>query len=253
MIRAVLFDLGGTLHTKSFSPERDLWVSEGIARRLGEHGMILPVSAEELARQIKEGMKAYNRFAAESLTELPSSRIWAKYIFAPYGVEESCLEPFAEELSFLYDCGRPNAMPRPALRETMETLRSMGLRLGVISNIISKTAVRHYLEEYEISGYMDCVITSAQTGIRKPDVRIFRIAEKAMGMPPEQLAYVGDTISRDVIGTRRAGWELSIRIENAESAPRDAGFESCGYEPDAAVRRLDEIPPIVEAYNRNQA
>ena len=137
-------------------------------------------------------------------------------------------------------------MRRPHLKETMEALKAMGLRLGVISNIISRSVVRHFLAEYGIEELMDCVITSAETGIRKPSPEIFRAAEKAMDLRPEELAYVGDTISRDVIGTRKAGWALMIQISNPSIAHRDAGLENAGWEPDYRIEDLAEIPAILK-------
>ena len=43
----------------------------------------------------------------------------------------------------------------------METLKGMGLKLGIISNIISRSVVPHFLAEYGILDLMDCVVTSA--------------------------------------------------------------------------------------------
>jgi len=151
----------------------------------------------------------------------------------------------AEELSFLYDYERPRVMRRPHLAGTMERLRTMGLRMGVISNIISATVVPHFLAEYGIAEYMDCVVTSCVAGIRKPDPGIFRIAEKEMGLKREELAYVGDTLSRDVQGVRNAGWKLMIQISNPGAAHRDRGLEHSGLAPDYLIQDLAEIPAII--------
>ena len=118
------------------------------------------------------------------------------------------LESIAEELCFRYDYDRTRILRRPHLKQTVEALRDMGIRMGVISNIISTSVVPHFLAEYGIEDAMECVVLSSATGIRKPDPEIFRVAERAMNLKPEQLAYVGDTISRDVRGVRNAGWHM---------------------------------------------
>ena len=141
-------------------------------------------------------------------------------------------------------------MRRPHLQETMEQLRRMGLRLGVISNIISTSVVPHFLREYGIDSYMETVVLSSVTGIRKPSADIFRVAEKEMGLKPQELAYVGDTISRDVRGARAAGWRLMIQISNPGVAHRDAGLEGGVYRPDYKIEDLAEIPAILEQENR---
>ena len=246
MIKAVLFDLGGTLHTSSTSPERDLWFCRRILDRMGDYGIHLDGGAELLVRRLPVNSEIYKHESEQSLRELPAAEIWSKYYLREYGLTAEELAPFAEELSFLYDYERPRVMRRPHLKETMEGLRAMGLRIGVISNIIARSVVRHFLAEYGIEELMDCVITSAETGIRKPSPEIFRIAEKTMDLKPEELAYVGDTISRDVIGTRRAGWACMIQIRNPSIAHRDVGLENAGWEPDYRIEDLAEIPAILK-------
>ena len=246
MIKAVLFDLGGTLHKSSSPAGRDLWFCQRILDRLEDYGIRLEGGAELLAQRLPVNSEIYKHETEQTLRELPTAEIWCRYFLREYGLDPEQLEPFSEELSFLYDYERPRVMRRPHLKETMLELKAMGLRLGVISNIISRSVVRHFLAEYGVEEMMDCVITSAETGIRKPSPEIFRIAEQAMGLGPEELAYVGDTISRDVIGTRRAGWALMIQINNPSIAHRDIGLENAGWEPDALIEDLAEIPAILK-------
>ena len=246
MIKAVLFDLGGTLHKSSSPPGRDLWFAQRLIERFSDYGIKLEGGAELLAGRLAINSEVYKHESEVTLRELPSAQIWSDYYLREYGLERERLEPFAEELSFLYDFERPCVMRREHLRETMMELKAMGLRLGVISNIISRSVVRHFLAEYGIEELMDCVITSAETGIRKPSPEIFRAAERALGLGPEELAYVGDTISRDVIGTRNAGWAMMIQIRNPAIAHRDAGMEHSGYTPDALIEDLADIPSILK-------
>ena len=249
MIKAVLFDLGGTLHCSDTPKGRDLWFARRVIERMSDYGVPLAVAPEELAAALGVNSEIYKHESERTLRELPAAEIWSGYYLRGMGVRREQLEPFAEELSFLYDYERPRVMRRERLRETMEQLRDMGLRLGVISNIISRSVVPHFLAEYDIDRYMDCVITSAETGIRKPSPEIFRIAERELGLAPEELAYVGDTISRDVRGTRNAGWRLMIQIRNPSIAHRDAGLENSGYAPDYMIDGLWEIPEIIAKEN----
>lgn len=249
MIKAVLFDLGGTLHTSSLPEGRDIWFAERLLTRLSDYGIVLPATAEDIARSLPINSEIYKHESEETLRELPSAQIWNDYYLREYHIGADRLEPIAEELSFLYDYERPCVMRRPYLKETMEELRGMGLRLGMISNIISRSVVPHFLAEYGILQEMDCVITSAETGIRKPSPDIFRVAEQALSLKPEELAYVGDTISRDIRGTRNAGWALMIQISFPGTAHRDAGLENAGYKPDYLIHELNEIPQIIRTVN----
>ena len=249
MIRGVLFDLGGTLHVNDSPPGRDIWFSRRVIERLGDYGIHLEKSPETLAAQLAVNAEEYKRHSEQDLKELGGAEIWSRWFLREQGLSPSQLAPMAEELSFLYDYERVRVMRRPHLAQTMERLQSMGLRMGVISNIISRSVVPHFLAEYGIDGYMDCVITSCGTGIRKPDPGIFRVAEEKMGMAPEELAYVGDTISRDVRGTRAAGWKCMIQIRNPAIAHRDKGLENSPWKPDYLIDDLAEIPAIIAREN----
>ncbi len=249
MIRAVLFDLGGTLHTSCSPPGRDVWFARRLIERLGDYGVDLGTTAEELASRLAENGEIYKHKTEQTLRELPPAEIWSDWYLGGYGVDRALLEPIAEELSFLYDYERLRLMRREGLRETMEALRAMGLRLGIISNIISTSLVPHLLREYGVEQYMECQVMSSTCGIRKPSPEIFRIAEREMGLGPDELAYVGDTVSRDVLGARSAGWRLMIQIRNPAVAHRDKGLEGSGYRPDYLIDSLPEIPDIIRREN----
>ena len=54
MIRAVLFDLGGTLHVCSTDEARKLWFARRLISRLSEYGIVLALSPEELSKTLQE-------------------------------------------------------------------------------------------------------------------------------------------------------------------------------------------------------
>jgi putative hydrolase of the HAD superfamily len=53
--------------------------------------------------------------------------------------------------------------------------------------------------------WFDAVVTSAEAGARKPHPAIFTTVCDALGLPPDQVAFVGDSWSADVVGALRAG------------------------------------------------
>ena len=249
MIRAVLFDLGGTLHLCSTTEDRKLWFARRLISRLKEYGISLEISEQALSLQLQENAERYKRESEETLRELPPEIVWSDYFLREQHVSRETLAPMAEELSFLYDYERVCNLRRPNLLACMDALQADGLRLGVISNILSRSIVPHFMAEYGLEKYMECVFTSAGTGIRKPDAGIFRLAEKALGLSPQELAYVGDTLSRDVRGVRNAGWRLAIQIYSPNAAKRDKGLAEMGYKADYNIADLMEIPGIIRKAN----
>lgn len=250
MIDVVLFDVGGTIHTVTNNEALRTAFAGRLRERLADYGINIDGDNREIGRRLHENAEAYKHYSEETRAELPQKRIWNEFYLKDYRIGEERLAPIAEELSFLYDYERVRNLRRPHLAETLDALRRMGVRMGVVSNIISTSFVPHILNEYGIAHYMDCVVLSSETGVRKPDPAAFDAALTLMGASRERTAYVGDTLSRDVLGARNASLGLMILIGNPAVAHRDAAFVGSGLEPDFRIDDLAEIPGIIETYNR---
>ncbi len=250
MIRAVLFDVGGTLHEVYHDQGAADQFSQRLLDILSAHGISLPISAEALTPLLHENAETYKHWSEESRIELPSSRIWNEFYLKDFQIGEALLAPMSEELSWMYDATRVRNVPRPHMRETIETLHEMGMVQGIISNMISTSFVPRLVEDYGIAPYMSCLVISAAAGIRKPDPAIFELAASQCGVPCSEMAYVGDTLSRDVLGCRNAKVALSIQIRNPSIAHRDTGFTGTGLAPDILIEDLAEIPGIIRSYNK---
>ena len=61
------------------------------------------------------------------------------------------------------------------------------------------------LHEFGFDGLFQQVIESAAVGIRKPDERIFLLAIEALGLQPDEVAVVGDSIKNDIEPAHRIG------------------------------------------------
>lgn len=249
MIQAVLFDIGGTLHTVRNSPALASAFARRLIERLAVYGIEIDTPYDAFAEALHHNAEAYKAWSEKTLQELPAPRIWNEFYLKQYAIGEARLAPIAEELSFLYDYERVSNKRRPGLTETMRALRAQNVRIGVISNIISTSFVPHILKEYGIEEYMDCVVLSSAAGIRKPDAAIFERALFALNVDKSKAAYVGDTISRDVLGVRNAGLALAIQIENPAIAHRDEKYIGRGIAPDYLIKELTEVPELIRAYN----
>lgn len=251
MISTLLFDLGGTLHTVKHTADSRRNFCVHLLRMLKENGIVIDTDPDRLDALLAVSSEDYKHYSEETRRELPAAEIWSRWYLREFGLEPETLAPIAEKLSFYYDRERVINTPQPRLKETLLTLHGMGIRMGIVSNIISTTLVPYVLREYGIDQLMECVVMSSGTGIRKPDPRIFEIAMKEMGVTAGETGYVGDTISRDVLGARNAGLGLNIRIDNPSIAHRDAAFLGKPDAPkaDFVIYELDELPAIIRKVN----
>ena len=248
MVKAVLFDIGGTLHTVHRSDALRDAFARRLIDRLEVYGIRIGASGGELSLLLQENGEAYKRYSAETERELPAPRVWNEFYLKQFGIGEEKLAPIAEELSFLYDYERVCNKRRPNMVETIKELHGMGLKLGIISNIISTSFVPHMLNEYDIARYMSCVVMSSQAVFRKPDRRIFDIALDELDVAACESAYVGDTVSRDILGARNAGMAMAILIKHPAIDKRESQSRDSAPQPDYLIDELDEIPGIVREH-----
>jgi putative hydrolase of the HAD superfamily len=116
----------------------------------------------------------------------------------------------------------------PTLRE----LAVRGIRLGVISNWDER--LRGLLRHLHLDTRFEIIIISCEVGAAKPDPAIFERAARALGLPPNAIGHIGDSLAHDVEGAAAAGFQaLQIR--------RGAGA------PDGRVlKRLSQLTTIID-------
>ena len=68
--------------------------------------------------------------------------------------------------------------------------------------------IQTVLREFGLDGIFSKIIESAVVGIRKPDPRIFTLGVEALGLKPEEVIVVGDSIDKDIIPARDAGCHI---------------------------------------------
>jgi putative hydrolase of the HAD superfamily len=191
-------------------------------------------------------MAEYRSYALTSLRELPPARIWAGYVLKPLGVSEEQLDPWAETLCRLYE-ERRRLIPRHGVRHTVQTLHALGYRQGIVSNITSASFTAGRLRRYHIAPFMETVTLSTLTGIRKPDPAIFHAALREIGLDAEECLYVGDQISRDLLGARNAGMGAVILFRPGPGETSDISPDAADLRPDLYIDSFDEIIPYVRS------
>jgi HAD superfamily hydrolase (TIGR01549 family) len=90
----------------------------------------------------------------------------------------------------------------PQVSEVIAALRARGLALAVVANW--DFSLHEHLRRQRLRHWFDIVITSAETGLKKPDPAPFRAALEKLGIEPERAAHVGDD-EADEQGARAAG------------------------------------------------
>jgi putative hydrolase of the HAD superfamily len=124
--------------------------------------------------------------------------------------------------------------------ETLQTLRTRGMRLGLISN--THRCLASFQSHFELDHLISVAVSSSDHGFMKPHPSIFRAALQLMGVAPAEAVMVGDSLPHDVLGAREAGMRGVLLARGDRRT--DAGPEV------PVIRTLDELPALIEDLTR---
>lgn len=206
-LKAVLFDLDMTL-IDFMKMKRQ--ASGEAARAMVRAGLEMkPEEAEKrlFDTYMNEGIEsdtAFARFLRENGSY--SEKILAAALNAYLRVKQEHLKPY------------------PDVRPVLERLRSMGLKLGIVTDAPRLKAWQR-LDAMGIADLFDTVVGFEDTGRKKPDSLPFRRALKLLGVKPEDAMHVGDWPERDIAGAKALGIRACLArygcLSNKKSAKAD--------------------------------
>lgn len=221
MIDTVLFDMGGTLEDIYVDDASKEASAREVLRILREKGIDIQMDVPTAVQKLADGWDRYAAYRGPTNRELKPEEIWGNYVLPGFGLDFDTVKPFAEELAHMWEITYYHRSLRPGVVEMLEGLKSLGMKLGVISNTASLYQVFWILKEYGIRDYFQDVTLSSVTGYRKPDPNIFLVSLNQVQSDPSTCAYVGDTFSRDVIGPQRVGFGMTFHIHSFLTKSRD--------------------------------
>ncbi len=139
------------------------------------------------------------------------------------------------------------AQAEPDIVQTLQRLRQMGLRLGILSNtFVHGSSLDRHLDRLGLLEFFPVRLYSYQFPFRKPDQRIFFEAARQLRTDPRRIVFVGDRIDKDVRGARRAGMIAVLKhaYTNQKKRVPDGVFR---------IQYLSELPELIETLNRSQS
>jgi len=212
-IRAVIFDLDGTLLDRHQSFERFV---RGQWTRFAE--ALHPVSQNEYADALIElDREGYG----------PRGGLFRGTV-ARFGLPAALADTLRNDFraEFASTC-----VLFPDARDTLSALRAAGFKLGLITNGSVRMQSRK-LECLALRPMFDAVLISDAEGVHKPDPEIFRRALERLGVEAAHACFVGNHPEDDMAGARAAGLKAVWRRDPYLPPPIEA---------DAVIERLAEL------------
>jgi putative hydrolase of the HAD superfamily len=111
--------------------------------------------------------------------------------------------------------------PRHEALETLNTLHSLGLKLGLLSDC--SVEIPHIWSDTPFDRYIDAAVFSCDVTMKKPDPRVYHLICNRLHVDAETCLYVGDGGSYELTGALGVGMDaVCIRVpyEDIEDAHR---------------------------------
>ncbi len=219
MIKAVLFDLDGTLLNRDASVEK-----------------FIAIQYDRLINNLKHIPK--KDYIARFIELDCHGHVWKDKVYQQL-VKEFKIEGLTWEM-LLQDYEQQfqnHCIPFSGLAEMLSLLRKQGYLLGIISNGRGEFQT-HAIEGLGIQDYFDIILISEFEQTRKPSAEIFHRAAQRLEVMSQDCVFVGDNPDADIIGAKNAGmkaiWKRNLSWQEAKEA-------------DAIVDELHEIPLILKS------
>ncbi len=94
---------------------------------------------------------------------------------------------------------------RRGVRRSIEELRDAGLKVAVCSDF----PLERKLKVLGLDGGWDAVVPTEETGALKPNPEPFLALSGALGLPPEEILYVGNSYAYDIVGAAGVGMKTA--------------------------------------------
>lgn len=252
-MRAVLFDLGGTLWMSWGTEGREAVLKKAVMEDLGENPALvrgLERLDERLTRPnkvVKDLLRASGSsaddFASEDLREIDLVQV-VRESFDTEGLGS----PSNEEVERMAHYLSGHYVLFPETLEVLDALKKAGLVVGIVSNTAIPPAImQKYVDESGIGRFLDFALYSSGVGYRKPHPAIYRRAmeeiEKVLGysVSPKDVMFVGDRPVEDVLGPAVLGLKTAL-VRYLEDVP---DYLKTMGKPDAVLPDLSRLREIL--------
>ena len=227
MIRAILFDMGGTLDGDGLH-----WLDRFIGL-YKTFGVELPQDSIRDAFDEAERRSALDETIAQaSLAQMINLHVgWQ---LTHIGLDNSKLREHLIE-GFIAPVRQATAKNAKLLA----TLAEQGFVLGVVSNGCGNVEI--LCRDFGYTPFLSVIVDSRRVGLFKPDPAIFLWAAAKLGGDPDTMMMVGDSFDRDVRPAKKAGMKTAWLERRAKGECPDPSIV------DLRLRNLADLPAALLA------
>ena len=232
-IKGIIFDYGGTLDTGGDHWShviRDGWNQAGVVADEALFREAYVYAEQELERTLH--ILPNHNFG--DLLDI-KMQIELQYLAQTGNFPPAMVEEKAKEIAaYCYKVAKENVAQSKTVLEEL----SKKYPLVLVSNFYGN--IETVLKDFGIIECFKKVVESAKVGVRKPDPAIFELGVKALGMKPEEVLVVGDSLKNDIEPAKKLGCQTLL----LEGKGWDG--ENVTSQDGKSIKKLDEILEILE-------
>jgi putative hydrolase of the HAD superfamily len=196
MIKAVFFDLDGTLY-EYFDADRIAFaaLSAFAAPKLG-------ISEEQFSKDFTEVFAKTTKRLSSHNASIHNRLIRLILLCEMHG---QTFYPLAGDMSRIYwNTLMEHMVLEKGLTDLIDQLHQEGIYVGIGTNMTADIQYEK-IDKLGIGSYFDGFITSEDAGFEKPDVEFFQFCADRAGVSLEECIFIGDNPKLDVKGAADAG------------------------------------------------
>lgn len=235
-IRAIVFDIGGTLLNFEH-PESRAHLREGARRAHAflQSQCVNPPTVSLYTRRLERRFLAAYLWSRLRRGELdPVRTLQGVHDRLGIALDQRRLQQVA---GLLYEPIHDIGHAAPGTVAALEQLRDRGYMLALISNTVAPPCgLDAHLEAEGLLHFFPIRVYSCEYGVPKPNRGIFASALQKIGVAAHEAAYVGDKPAIDVRGARRAGMTAILRSTDGRAHGRPKA--------DLVIREISELPDL---------
>jgi len=235
VLRAIFFDFGGTLMDPKSDHEAHVLLMEKIKKEFK-----LPLTVEQLLKKYYEAMEATESISKELyIPALVRAENFFKRLLVEHGIVPTKVEVKWFEKAYM-ESHFERVRLYPDVVEALESLSSLGIHIGVLSEA-DEIYLKRQLEELEVLHLFKSVTTSEEVGVGKPHPLLFKAALMKAKCEASEAMHVGDSLEKDVKGAKSVGMK-AVWVNRAYD---HAKKPTSNNEADYVVYTLVELKEIV--------
>jgi putative hydrolase of the HAD superfamily len=217
MIKALLFDLDGTLLNRDASVHKFINNQYDRLRKFVGH---IPKDTY-ITRFIELDCRGY---------------VWKDQVYQQMVSEFYIINLKWEDLLQDYlERFKDSSVPFPNLKEMLEELKLHDFKLGIITNGKGQFQYDN-IKALGIEHYFSAILISEWEGIKKPDPKVFKRGLQQLQVLPDECIFVGDHPNNDILAAKKLGmktiWKKDQQWNHVEA--------------DYIINDLNEIPLLLK-------